>query len=507
VVENNGFSLAQDALGLSRSAISAQMAALETRLGLVLCRRGRSGFALTEQGRKVYTETVRCLAALERFRSEMGVMRGKLVGELRIGLIDAIAEHPNCRIWEAIAAFNREVPDVHLSLSVIAPNQAEAALLNRQIDMAVVPNLPMNAAIELEPLFYETQYLYCGAGHALFDKAADRIKLDKIAQHAHARRSYLVTAAYQTLFAAPPSATVNTMEGLIHLILSGRFLGVMPEHSAQYWVEAGRMRALRPDVIRFDIGICLAHFLNPELSRVAQIFREMALEAHRAVRSSKRTSDALSPCPCGYEIGRDLHDRVIQSARPCVSSARRTLMNRRLFSLMLASGLLGLPSARALAGDPAPRFSFPSIDGGTLETGAWRGQPVLVVNTASMCGFSGQLADLQTLHETYGPRGLIVLAVPSDSFKQEFDDARQVKEFCALQFGITLPMTDILPVTGAQAHPFYRWLKDAHGFTPGWNFNKVLLDGEGQVVGTWGALTNPQSGVIVEAFTPLLPRS
>jgi glutathione peroxidase len=179
-------------------------------------------------------------------------------------------------------------------------------------------------------------------------------------------------------------------------------------------------------------------------------------------------------------------------------------MNRRHFSLAALTGLLCL--AQPLSAAAAPTFSFPSIDGGTLNTGDWRGKPVLVVNTASMCGFTGQLADLQALHDTYGPRGLVVLAVPSDSFKQEYDDAKQVQEFCTVQFGITLPMTDILPVRGPQAHPFYRWLNETRGFTPGWNFNKVLLNGEGQVVGTWGALTNPRSGAITDAFTPLLPK-
>lgn len=182
-------------------------------------------------------------------------------------------------------------------------------------------------------------------------------------------------------------------------------------------------------------------------------------------------------------------------------------MNRRLFTLGAAAGLIALTQGRAQAADAAPVFSFPSIDGGSLSTADWRGRPVLVVNTASMCGFSGQLADLQSLHEAYGPRGLVVLAVPSDSFRQEYNDAKQVKEFCEMQFGLTLPMTDILPVTGPQAHPFYRWLRETRGFTPGWNFSKVLLDGEGQVVGTWGAITNPQSGAITEALMPLLPRT
>ncbi|WP_225972761.1 glutathione peroxidase [Paracoccus jeotgali] len=187
-------------------------------------------------------------------------------------------------------------------------------------------------------------------------------------------------------------------------------------------------------------------------------------------------------------------------------------MNRRRFTLTSLSALAlmsGLLPSRGLAAGAgaAPSFSFPSIDGGTLNTADWRGRPVLVVNTASLCGFTPQLAGLQTLHETYGPRGLVVLAVPSDAFAQEYDDAKRVKEFCTIQYGITLPMTDILPVTGAQAHPFYRWLAETAGFVPKWNFNKVLLDPQGQVVATWGSFTKPSSARISDAFLPLLPRA
>lgn len=177
-------------------------------------------------------------------------------------------------------------------------------------------------------------------------------------------------------------------------------------------------------------------------------------------------------------------------------------MNRRFFTLAAVAAFTGARAGSAQ--EAAPTFTFPSIDGGTLDTADWRGQPVLVINTASLCGFTGQLEGMQALHEAYAPRGLIVLAVPSDSFAQEYDDAKRVKEFCTLQYGITLPMTDILPVKGAQAHPFYAWLRDTRGFVPNWNFNKVLLNGQGQVVTTWGSMTGPQSQRIRDAFEPLL---
>lgn len=179
-------------------------------------------------------------------------------------------------------------------------------------------------------------------------------------------------------------------------------------------------------------------------------------------------------------------------------------MRRRTF-LACFGAALALQAGGAGAAAEAPRFTFASIDGGQIALEAWRGRPVLVVNTASLCGFAGQFDDLQALHDRYGPRGLLVLAVPSDDFNQELADAQAVKEFCALRFDLTLAMTDITHVRGPKAHPFYQWLALEEGFTPGWNFNKVLLGPEGEVVGTWGAAVKPTSAVITRQIEPLLP--
>ncbi|WP_103333949.1 glutathione peroxidase [Pseudotabrizicola formosa] len=182
-------------------------------------------------------------------------------------------------------------------------------------------------------------------------------------------------------------------------------------------------------------------------------------------------------------------------------------MRRRVFlGQVLAATGLGFWPLRSLAAADATAqgFSFDSIDGGRIELDAWRGGPVLVVNTASLCGFAGQFDDLQALHDRYNARGLRVLAVPSDDFNQELADAQAVKDFCALRFDLTLPMTDITPVRGAKAHAFYRWLAAEHGFTPRWNFNKVLIGPGGEVLGTWGASVKPTSTAILGRIEPLL---
>ena len=149
-------------------------------------------------------------------------------------------------------------------------------------------------------------------------------------------------------------------------------------------------------------------------------------------------------------------------------------------------------------------FTFPSIDGGEIDLAQWRGQPVLVVNTASRCGYTGQYDGLQALYDTYRDRGLVVLAIPSDDFRQELSSNEDVKEFCEVNFGLDFPMTTITPIRGDAAHPFYKWLEAEAGFTPTWNFNKVLIAPDGSVAATFGSNARPMSKPVVEAITALL---
>ncbi len=148
--------------------------------------------------------------------------------------------------------------------------------------------------------------------------------------------------------------------------------------------------------------------------------------------------------------------------------------------------------------------TFDSIDGGTLSIEQWRGQPVLVVNTASRCGFTHQYDGLQQLYDTYRDQGLVVLAVPSNDFRQELGTAEEVKEFCEVNFNLDLPMTDITPVRGKDAHAFYQQVRDVAGFEPKWNFSKVLLDQTGAVIGTWRSQTEPNAPKITRAVEAAL---
>jgi glutathione peroxidase len=169
---------------------------------------------------------------------------------------------------------------------------------------------------------------------------------------------------------------------------------------------------------------------------------------------------------------------------------------RMILAVLVALGL-AVPAAAAES------FRFASIDGGEIDLAAWRGKPVLVVNTASMCGYAGQFDALQDLQDRFGSNALI-LAVPSDDFNQELADEAAVKEYCALTFDITLPMAEITHVLGSTAHPFYAWVRAETGFVPRWNFNKVLIAPDGTIAGTWGAGVKPESDTIAGRIEAML---
>ena len=170
--------------------------------------------------------------------------------------------------------------------------------------------------------------------------------------------------------------------------------------------------------------------------------------------------------------------------------------------------MLGLSLAPVFSANNAnaeiPYTIFKSIDGGIIDTNDWRGKPYLIVNTASKCGFTRQYAPLQKLYDRFHDQGLQMIAVPSDDFNQELDTDQEVKAFCELTYGIDMPMSVTTSVKGAEAHPFFKSLKEEAGFVPSWNFNKILIDANGKLVETWGSTTNPMSAKIISAVKSTL---
>jgi glutathione peroxidase len=148
-------------------------------------------------------------------------------------------------------------------------------------------------------------------------------------------------------------------------------------------------------------------------------------------------------------------------------------------------------------------FEFKGIDGETLTLSQFKGRPVMVVNTASECGFTPQYADLEALWQRYRDRGLVVLGVPSNDFgAQEPGSESEIKGFCEKNYGVDFPLTAKQTVIGGDAHPFYRWVVDQAGedAAPKWNFHKYLIGREGELVGLWPSKVKPLAPEITAAI-------
>lgn len=153
-------------------------------------------------------------------------------------------------------------------------------------------------------------------------------------------------------------------------------------------------------------------------------------------------------------------------------------------------------------------FAFSSIEGDALPMSVFKGKIVLVVNTASLCGFTRQYEALQSLWSRYRDRGLIVLGVPSNDFgSQEPGTADEISTFCEVNYGIDFPMTDKVQVKGDAAHPFYRWAARQVGFAgkPRWNFHKYLIGPDGRLIDWFSTPTKPTAARVIEAIEALLP--
>jgi len=155
-------------------------------------------------------------------------------------------------------------------------------------------------------------------------------------------------------------------------------------------------------------------------------------------------------------------------------------------------------------------FSFVSIDGTPLPLSNFSGKAILIVNTASFCGFTKQYAKLQALHERYAARGLVILGVPSNDFgSQEPGGSEEIKSFCEVNYGINFPMTEKVKVKGQNVHPFYAWAAEELGFVakPRWNFHKYLVGPNGELIGWFSSPTSPLSTKVVMAIEEVLVAS
>jgi DNA-binding transcriptional LysR family regulator len=255
VVDCKGFAAAQADLNLSAPSISSYIAALEQRLGVRLCSRGRSGFALTDKGALIYREAQRLFGAVEEFTASAGAVRGRLTGNLRIGIVDCTASDPASPLRNALRRFNERDHEVRIELTIQAPQDLQRGVLDGRLNVAIGSFPVRIAALNSQALYHESNAFFCGAGHPLF--ARDAVTLDDIRAHRVVARGYWRRADLSRIGIEREAASVDNMEAQAILILSGAYLGYLPEHYAAGWQAERRLRSLLPEELAYEAPFVL----------------------------------------------------------------------------------------------------------------------------------------------------------------------------------------------------------------------------------------------------------
>lgn len=281
VADCGGMAAAELELNIAMSTISRHVKDLEGRLGLVLCRRGRAGFALTTEGEKVYAAAEQVLSATESFRSSLYEIHRGLGGELHVAMFEKTATNPNARIAQAIAVFRETVPEVSLHLHVGTIAMIERGVMSGQFQLGIVPEHRRSQSLVYDELFDESMGLYAGRGHPWFRTRRPEPGWTDLREQPLAALGFhspnMMLAHERRL---ERQATASDQEAVATLVLSGCFVGFLPDHYAESFVRAGRMRAVAPATLNYRCRFSCMHRRAPALSRAAQSLRAALVAAH-----------------------------------------------------------------------------------------------------------------------------------------------------------------------------------------------------------------------------------
>ena len=268
VAECGGLSAAEQRLKLSRSTISTNLAELESRLGFCLCHRGRGGFALTQEGESIYQAAKEWMQAGINFQDRVQALKhDQLHGELIIAFSDDSLNHPQFHFAQVVAQFKKRAPRAQLRVSSLNPQAIMAALQAGEAHIGIAPQAALSERFFCKTLYQEQSQLYCSHQHPLF-KGADvteqeLLKADYVsAGYAWHETLTKLEAGFNTLATAPE------LEARTALILSGSYIGFLPTHVAQPWLEQKQLKALMPNSQQFGTpmaALCLEQQRNNKL--------------------------------------------------------------------------------------------------------------------------------------------------------------------------------------------------------------------------------------------------
>lgn len=274
IVESGGLSAAESRLNIGRSTISSHLSDLEVRLGVKLCKRGRSGFELTESGRVTYQASLELLQQCEAFASTVASSKNELSGRVTIAAIDTMVSDPRCGIARVIASLKDQSDHIQFEINVCEAREVETSVINGRSLVGLGVSRHHIRGLDYFPLYNENNFLYCGQDHPLFDcptsKTSSLLKqADVIASnYMRDKETRNDNLNYNNI------ATAYHDEGIAHLILSGKFIGYLPEHYANEWVNKGLFKVIQPEKYAYQIPVNLITSKNSSTTPLANALIE-----------------------------------------------------------------------------------------------------------------------------------------------------------------------------------------------------------------------------------------
>lgn len=272
VTAHGGFSAAQTELNISQSTISNHISALEARLGFRVCERGRAGFKLTEKGQSLYASIEKLFGALSEFSSETSSMKGDLGGSLRIGLIDSIITDPQCRLSETFREFYRRPNSAKIEIIQGSPKTLQVAVLSGDINFAIGSFPHKVSGIDYEFLYAEDNSVYCSRHHRLFTASEADLGREDVLKERAAGRGYWRSDHPNHRAFVTTRAIADGIEHQLILILSGAFIGFVPDHVAEPWVARGELRRLAADQLSYKCDFHLIAKSHVEQTKTSKAF-------------------------------------------------------------------------------------------------------------------------------------------------------------------------------------------------------------------------------------------
>ncbi|MDN6855262.1 LysR family transcriptional regulator [Pseudomonas sp. CAN2814] len=251
IVEAGGFTAAQVRLNTSLSRLSVLVRDLELRLGYSLCRRGASGFQLTEEGQQLYEAALELFVDIERFREQANGLGGRDREVLHLGCVDGVLGQQCWPMPLAIRLFRERYPRVRLNLHTQRPDELENAVLEERLQLAIGAFHHRLSGLCYQLLFREEQNLYCSREHPFFSWADDEPSLEAICAAEYVGRGYMAESRRPHGLVFSRATNAYSMEAIANLLFSGAFIGYLPTHYAAKWVADGHLRAIRPAQLAF----------------------------------------------------------------------------------------------------------------------------------------------------------------------------------------------------------------------------------------------------------------